>query len=121
ARLARETKARLCGRQLFGRHTALHNLPAPEVRFSYIDVHRLALGIREGHAVGRRDALTRRHAALLGRQLLLIVIRLHALGCDVERITGLYAEIAAGRGVVVRSFADELHTAARIGLVELHG
>src|SRR2546426_12380792 len=47
------------------------------------------------------------------------VVGLHALRGDVKCISRLYAEIPAWRGVVVGRFADELHTAARIGLIEL--
>src|SRR5712691_6089714 len=49
-----------------------------------------------------------------------MVICLHTLGGDVERVAGLQSEIASRRGVIVRSLANELEAAARVSLIDLH-
>src|SRR3989442_3944020 len=50
-----------------------------------------------------------------------MVIRLHTLGGDVERVARLQSEIASRRRMIVRSLANELEAAARVGLIDLYG
>src|SRR6266581_8371932 len=49
-----------------------------------------------------------------------MVIRLHTLGRDVERVARLQSEIASRRRVIVGGLANELEAATRVGLIDLH-